>query len=220
MLRRRAQKHQEAVHLATKEAMLSDEDEISNVDALEAEFRSMTQDVTKICLGSAATALLGQLQGVGPCAALDQLIDLQRRHSILQSILHFEEERERELKVPQPPERPFEQRSRPGHLPPLTPRGRETSRATSRASSSRASSRGSSATVRTVRSVRKVSRSTSRVSVRSVQSKVKETVKEKEVEVVRSSPGPAAVGYREISLQEMKEEIEEERKRYIAERLN
>lgn len=216
-MRRRAQRHQEAVHLATKEAMLSDEDEICNVDALEAEFRSITADLTKICLGSAATALLGQLQSVGPCAALDQLIDLQRRHSILQSILHFEDERERE-KVPQPPERPFEKRSRPGNLPPLTPRGRATSRASS--SSSRASSRASSATVRTVRSVRKVSRSNSRVSVRSIQSKVKENVKEKEVEVVRSSPGPAAVGYREMSLQEMKDEIEEERKKYIAERLN
>eukprot|EP00931_Biecheleriopsis_adriatica_P050121 TRINITY_DN29009_c0_g1_i4.p1 TRINITY_DN29009_c0_g1~~TRINITY_DN29009_c0_g1_i4.p1 ORF type:complete len:679 (-),score=141.10 TRINITY_DN29009_c0_g1_i4:148-2106(-) len=36
---------------------------------------------------------------------------------------------------------------------------------------------------------------------------------------LRSNPGPAAVGYREVSLEEMKTEIEEERQRYIAQRL-
>eukprot|EP00435_Cladocopium_sp_Y103_P042796 s1508_g11.t3 len=116
-LRSRAQRHQQQVHAATKEAMVAEEEEdngiMLTVDALEVDFKSFAKELSSLALPSAALALMGQLQGSPQQTALDQLIDLQRRHSVLGSILRLAEDH----RTSKPP--PFG----PHPLAPHTPTG-------------------------------------------------------------------------------------------------
>lgn len=270
-LRARAQRHHQEVHSATKEAMASEEDDcmVPVVSALDTDFTSLAQELRGMALGSASAALLAQLEAFPTELPLDQLIDLQRRHSVLGSILRLEDARAKDTEAarestenswkaasgalswsvpdadgrsdgPSTPRAPSGwpsdctlsssaatiRRNRP-NLPPLgVPQSLQDktmnlARSDSRASrGSRASSRGSrvsraSSRARSSDQMRK--RSSSVRSLRSAQSA--SSVRIQSATAVRAHPGPAAVGLREMSVEEMKAEIQEERKQYIAERL-
>lgn len=265
-LRTRAQRHQQAVHAATKEAMVAEEDDqnmVLTVDALETDFKSLSKELNSLALPSAAMALLGQLQPGSPQSGpLDQLIDLQRRHSVLGSILRLAEEHRSTKPPPFAPQAvkphtptgwpgpPVQSLSssaktprrvaqpRPTNLPPLeTPRpglSRSSSRSSLRSVSvssvgsrrtrsgpvSGVRQRQRSSSARSVRSSRRGASRAASVASRaaSVASRAA-SVASAAVEL-RASPGPAAVGFREMSVEEMKAEIEVERQQYIAERLS
>lgn len=259
-LRSRAQRHQQQVHAATKEAMVAEEDEdngiMLTVDALEVDFKSFAKELSSLALPSAALALMGQLQGSPQQTALDQLIDLQRRHSVLGSILRLAEEH-RTSKAPPFGPHPLAPHTPTGWppppvqslsssaetprksrvtstLPPLDlelPPSRQLSRSSSRSDASLRSAsvaslsdrfpgrpqggRQRSGSVKSARSAVGSGRASraSRASCGRVSRAASEVT-------LRASPGPAAVGFREMSVEEMKAEIEAERQQYIAERLS
>lgn len=259
-LRSRAQRHQQQVHAATKEAMVAEEDEengiMLTVDALEVDFKSFAKELSSLALPSAALALMGQLASGCPQqqTALDQLIDLQRRHSVLGSILRLAEEH-RTSKAPPFGPHPLAPHTPTGWPPPPvqnlsssaeTPRKGQVpstlpplhleevparlSRSSSRSDASlRSASVASRRTLRvrgrqrsgSVKSARSAtnSRCASRAS-RASRGRVSRVSRSASEVTLRASPGPAAVGFRDMSLEEMKAEIEAERQKYIAERLS
>ncbi|CAE7739830.1 unnamed protein product, partial [Symbiodinium pilosum] len=264
----------QAVHTATQQAMLEyrdDEDEsntlVLTVDALGRDFASLVQEMKMADIrASAAVALFPQLDPLPGEAALDQLVDLQRRHSVLRNILRLAVEDlpssppQVKPRVPngQPAAQaepllsmlsPTDTPRRPQTLPPLEARGRPEgparlgrsqsrgrtlSRASSQGRLSRAGSRGSHASHAS--RTNRISRTSSRArsveaqrlpkrsgSVQSLQSRISDLGRGKQeppqaqsdsadVVQVRMNPGPAAVGYRDLSLDEMRAEIEAERK--------
>mmetsp|Transcript_96858 Transcript_96858/g.172380 ORF Transcript_96858/g.172380 Transcript_96858/m.172380 type:complete len:589 (+) Transcript_96858:77-1843(+) len=176
---------------------------------------------------------------------MDVLVDLQRRFSLFQMMLRAIAE-DVEKEEPQKPsalgaavtppsggKRPpsvvdaifsssaeTPRSHRPGlQLSPLRSRTRAPSRTESRASS-RADSVGSRGRSNSRLGSRSKVSTTSRVSTTQDRSSSRSRrAQEAQEQPKLVGPGPAAVGYREMTVEEMKKEIEQERQRYIAQGL-
>jgi len=238
---------QERLEATTKKVMTDDESQ-ADIQELETSFSDMAIQLARLELISTSSEpstpqqpiVPDELQPASPEDiedSMDAIVDLQRRFSLFQIMLRAVAESVEEPKRPStlgsvpPPsggKRPpsvgrvstaeTPRNNRPGlQLSPLHCSTRTPSRVESRASSRAESFRPRGRSNSRLRSRSKDSTDSRAPSQN--RSASRRRSKEAPEQPKLAGPGPAAVGYRDMTVEDMKKEIEQERQRYIAQGL-